>query len=226
MTRADTYVFLTSLLGGNQIDVDLFNTLLDIAQLNVEGLRPWVYTRAQDATQTISSGNLFTTAKTLASDFLSWYGESPLQLVDSNNNPTPLVEVPYAQRFQYKDGVGTFAVDYPNSNIYIMGTFSSAYTIYQNYNKITTLVSAAAGNSWVFPVRFHKILGLLVAVYWKLGVDYDIINNAQGNAQAEQAKSMIDIMTRWDSNLQKNMQVGIDPFSRGVGNQSPTSGRL
>jgi uncharacterized protein with GYD domain len=118
-------------------------------------------------------------------------------------------------------------VDYPNNNIYLLGIITQAYTIRQNYIKIPTLVSSADSASWVFPARFHKVLGLMVAVYWKLGVDYDLVSNAQANNQAAQYNALLDIMTRWDSNLQANMQRGIDPFnSNTIGSGSQSGGNV
>ena len=176
--------------------------------MQVEGVRPWVLLRTEDASQTVPIGTTYTTSFTLPTGFLSFWGDNPLILTDSSNQPTYLAEVPYADRFLYQTTLGLFAVDYTNSLIYLMGSMPTAFTLHTNYIKVSTLVSAASTNTWVFPVRFHKILGFYIAVMWKLGVDYDIINNAQGNEQAKAAALILDVMTRWDSNLVNSMQKG------------------
>lgn len=230
MTRAQIYTLLTDpngLLSGVQIDETIFENLLDIVQMQVEGVRPWVWIRDSDATQTASPGDTFTTQKTLAATFSTWYEESALRLVDVNNNELTLLEVPYADRFKYRNTSGRFAVDYPNSKFYLLGTITQSYTIYQNFIKVPTLVSSDASASWVFPVRFHKILALMVAVLWRKGIDYDVFNNVLGDNQASQAKMMLDIMTRWDSELQANMQRGKDPFdSNSIGSGSTNGGAI
>ena len=216
MNRDALYIFVTSLLNEIQIDTTLFNTMLDVAQMRIEGIRPWVLLRGQDSTQIASAGDTFTTAKTLASDFREWFDESPIKLVDSRNNPIGLYEVPFLERFQYRNSGGRFCVDYPNSTFYLLGVLTQSYTIYQNYIKLPTLVSSSATASWVFPVRFHKILGLMVAEMWKNGIDYDVFSNSQASQQAQQAQAILNEMTRWDSRLQQSMTRGLDPFNQGV----------
>ncbi|MDI6820932.1 MAG: hypothetical protein QMD65_02010 [Patescibacteria group bacterium] len=213
MTKADLYSLTMQLLNGVQMDHGLFGSFLDVAQMNIEDIRPWVWLRATNSAQTAGASNTFTTAKALASDFSRFYDDdSSIVLVDSNNNPIHLRQIPIAQKFAYKNDSGVFYVDYSNSYLYICGTLTKTYAIYQNYIKIAALVSADNSNSWIFPSRFHKVLALLVAVYYKLGVDYDIVSNAQADAQASQANAILNLMTRWDSNLQNSMTRGIDPF--------------
>lgn len=224
MNKTDLYTFVTSLLNEIQIDTTLFNSFLDNSQMEIEGRRPWVQLRAVDTSQTVSSGNTFLTAKTLPADFREWYDEAPILLVNSNNMVQALLEVPFSQRYPYRQQDGIFCVDYPNSNLYVMGNITQTYTLHQHYIKIPTLISAADGNSWVFPVRFHKILGLMIAEKWKNGIDYDVFSNAQASQQAGQALAILNEMTRWDDRLQKNMTRGINPFSGELGFQSQLNG--
>lgn len=224
MQKSALYTFVTSLLNEIQIDTTLFSTFLDVAQMRVEGIRPWVILRGQDNTQTASQGDTFLTSKNLATDFREWYDESPIQLVDSNNNPIGLVEVPFADRFQYRSSGGRFCVDYPNNKIYLLGNLTQSYTIYQNYIKVSTLVSTSDTTSWVFPERFHKILGLMIAEMWKNGIDYDVFTNSQATQQAGQAKAILDEMVRWDMRLQQNMTRGLDPFNQGTFNANNAGG--
>jgi len=223
MTKAELYEFVTGLTGGVEIETTLFDTFLDVAQMNIEGLRPWVYLRAEDLTQSASPSDTFTTPKTLPADFREWYDESPLQLVNAGNNQMYLTEVPFADRFNYKSGGGRFCVDYPNAKFYLLGTITEPATIHQNYIKLPTLVSTSDSSSWVFPTRFHKILGLMVAIMWRKGIDYDVFNQPLADNQEMQVRAIYDIMTRWDSDLQYSMQRGksfSSTNSIGAGSQS------
>lgn len=227
MTRAEIYTMLTStngLLSGILLDETIFENLLDIAQMQYEGMRPWVFLRSEDVTQTASPSDTFTSAKILASTFARWYEESSLQLLDASNNAFNLYEIPFSQRYIYQKQLGRFCVDYPNNNFYLMGTPTQSYTIKQSFIKVPTLVSSAATASWIFPARFHKILALMVAVMWRKGIDYDIFNAVQADAQAQQALGMYDVMSRWDSELQANMQRGKDPFNSSTIGGFPSGG--
>jgi len=226
MTRAQLYIFVTSLLGGIEIDETIFYNFLDIAQMQLEGVRPWVKIRGYSSGLTASVGTTFNTSFALATDFNQWYDEeASIQLIDSNNSPLFFVEVPYDRRFQYRNANGRFAVDYSTNLFYIFGTITQSYTILQSYIKVPDLVSADATNSWVFPVRFHPMLGLLVAAFWRHGVDYDVFNNPMADKQIGQALAMLDVMKTWDSNLQASMQRGKDPFdSNSIGPGSANGG--
>lgn len=212
MDRSQLYTFVTALLAGIQPDETTFETYLDIAQARIEGLRPWVKLRAVDSTQTLSPSDTFQTPKTMPADFDRWYAEMPVVLVDANGSPLYLAEIPFYQRFTYQKAGGHFYTDPATNLLYVCGTYSQAQTIHQHYLKTSTLVSAAAGNSWIFPARFHKLLALMVAVFWKKGIDYDIISNVQADSQAGQAAELLDVMTTWDAELQQNAQRGLDPF--------------
>ena len=222
MTYQEIYDFTTKLCSDQIIDTDSFNSFLDVAQMLVEDLRPWVLLHTEDATQSASPSDSFTTAKNLATDFKEWYSESPLQLVDANYGEIYLTEVPLADRFKYRQSGGRFCVDYKTGKFYILGTLTSAYTIHQNYINLPSLVSA--GNTWVFPERFHKILALTVASLWRHGIDYDIFNAVLADKQVQQAQAMIDLMTRWDSRLQQNMQRGKDFFDNNSIGQGSING--
>ena len=224
MTRDDLYTLTTSLTSGVAIDTSLFDTFLDVAQMQLEGLRPWVILRTSNVSQSASPADTYQTAKTLATDFKEWWDEAPMQLLDVNNNPSYLWEVPFADRYLYQKTGQKFCVDYPNNVFYLLGNITQNYTILQNYIKIPTLVSSSASATWVFPERFHKILALMVAIFWRKGVDYDIFNQTLAGNQEQQVAAILDIMTRWDSNLQYSMQRGKDPFNAFSIGQGNTNG--
>ncbi len=218
LTKQDIYNFVTSLLNGSTVEQSLFDSLLDQAQFFVEGRKQWVALRKTDNSQTISPADTFLTPKDLPSDFKEWYSGGsqfiPVILSDASyTRRVPYFEIPEGMKLMYKDMSQRFYCDYVNNKIYFCGPVSEAYTIFQQYIYQPTLISSGDSQTWVTPFqKFTRILGLLIAVYWKLGVDYDVISNAQANNQAAQAKEMLDIMDAWDLRLQQSMQAGLDPF--------------
>lgn len=223
------YTFVTSLLFGYEMDQTLFQTFLDSAQQQIEGMRPWMSLRAFDSSQTCSPATTFTTPFQLGSvplPFLKFFGYQPIVLTDANNNPFVLKEIPFAQRFQYKNNSGFFCVDYVNKVFYLMGTFTQSYTINQTYIYRSARIDISGDNTWAlaaFDSDNAKLLGFLVALKWK-GIDYDIINLQNATQLGQAGAAIIDIMTRWDSDLQVNSQAGVDPF--GNGNIDWQAGRL
>lgn len=216
MTREQLYTFVTSLLGGLEMDETLFETFLDVAQMYWENQRPWMYLRTVDSSNSVPVSNSFTTAYSLPSNFRRWYSRSAITLVDSNNNPVAaLREVPMQDKFFEKNNISKFYCDYANGNFYVLGAPSVATTAHLYYIKKGTLVSAASTNSWLFPSEYHKILGLSVAVYYKLGVDYDLVNNAQADANASLARQIFDMMSEWDGGIQAGSIEGRDYVGTG-----------
>jgi hypothetical protein len=218
MTKAELYTFVTQLLDGYLMDTGLFDTFLDTSQMKFENMRPWVILRAEDATQTASSSDIFTTSKALPTDFRKWYGRAPIVLADSNNNSILYYqEIPLSSKLGYKSAGGKFYADYASKLLYLCGQLTQSYTIHQFYIKKSTLISADDANSWIFPEEYHKILGLDIVNMWKLGVDYDLFGQQQGNNLALQGQAIYNEMSRWDSDLQNSMTNGVDPFSNGNG---------
>lgn len=219
MTRNDLYQFVSDLLDGYNMSASLFDSFLDIAQATVEGQQPWRFLLNEDATQTWNPGDTFQTVKKIPSSFLNFESETPMVAADVNNNIIPLKEIPFAERFRYKDLVGKFCVDYITGNLYICGNPVQSYTLHQYFIKESPLVSYSTSgnypNAWIFPERFHKILALYVAIYFKLGPDYDIISNSQGNQFAAMAGTLLDLMTKWDARMQVSQTRGFDPFDGG-----------
>lgn len=231
MNRTQLYAFVSSLLDNYQIDATLFDTFLDIAQMAVEGIRPWRVLLSEDVTQTWGAGDTFLTQKSIPALFMNYESESPIIATDSQNNPTYLFEVPFSEKNRYRNTMGKFYCDYANNHLYVCGAATQSYTLHQFFIKESPLLSAKTGASyddllWIFPSRFSKILGLYIAVYWKLGPDYDIISNTQANQFASMANTMNSIMETWDSKIQNSQARGIDPFDRDVNTGFPDGQRV
>lgn len=211
MTKLETYNFVTALLDGFEMDQNLFDSFLDVAQMYWEGQRPWMVLRTEDTSQTISAGNTYETEKSLPADFRKWYTRHPIVLTDAQGNIViRLKEIPIASKNSYKSNNSRFYCNYRTKKFYVCGAPGQSCTARLYYIKKGILVSADDGNEWEFDEEYHKILGFSVAVYYKLGVDYDIINNSQADSNATVAGQMFNVMTDWDAELQESEIDGLD----------------
>lgn len=213
MTKRELYDFTTELLDGVELNLTLFDVFLNVAQRYWEGRRLWAILRKEDASQTISASNTFETAKNLPSDFRSFYGLSPIVLVDNyGNKQAELKEIPLQQKFDYRGRLDRFYCDYRQNQFFICGSPAQSLTIRLFYIYKPALISGDDSNEWVFPADYHQILGLSVAVYYKKGVDYDIVNNVQADNNAALAGQIYHQMSEWDSVLDNSMLQGQDFF--------------
>ena len=225
-TKSSIYTLVTSILDDNEIDTTLFDSLLDISQALRENFRNWVYLREEDATQSLSASNTYTTEHTMPSDFRKWYSRTPIVLVDSQGCvQAKLTEIPIQEKETYKNS-RRFYCDYANSKLYICGNYGQALTIKQYYQKKSTLVSADNANEWIFPSEYHKILAFDVAVMYKLGIDYDVINNNQADNNASVANRLFQAMQEWDGELAEGALNGQEYNDSIGGDYTTTSGHL
>lgn len=213
MTKSALYTFVTGLLDGYPMDTTQFDAFLDVAQSNVENMRPWVTLRDVDSSVTISTNATYATENTLPTNFRKTYTRFALQLADSQGNILVRCrEVPFPDRMGNKGDVTKFWINYATKKFGVCGAPSQSLTAHLSYIKRGTKISTADSQEWDLDVNdeYTKVLGFLIAVYFKLGVDYDIINNAQGNANAGVAAAIIASMTEWDGDLQLGMLSGQD----------------
>lgn len=214
MNRLKLYEFVTSLLDDFEMEDTLFNSFLDVAQMNRENARPWVILRTIQSSQTITTANTYLTALTLPTDFKKFFTtRASIVLTDSQGNLIKtLREVPLSSRHSYKNDGGKFYVNYSTRQIFICGSQSQTATVNISYIKKTTKISAADANKWEFSSYddYEKILGFDIAVMHKLGVDYDQTNAQQGNNNAAQAQIILNMMIDWDNELALSAQQGVD----------------
>lgn len=211
MNKTQIQDFVRDLLDGYEMEETLFDTFLNIAQMYWEGRRPWMILRAEDTSQTISTSGTFLTEKDLPADFRKWYTRFPIVLADAQGNAQSFLrEVPLNTKLAHKSNNTKFYCKYGTKKFCVCGTFSQPYTAHIYYIRKGELVSADDGNEWEFDSEYHPILGLSIAVYWKLGVDYDIINNQQGDANASLAVQIFNTMADWDGDLQESAIQGQD----------------
>lgn len=218
MTKAELKTFVEDgLLNGDTINTTLFDVFLDHAQMYMENLRPWVILRTEDTSQSISSSTTFETQKALPTDFRKWYTRFPVILTDSNGRPQEyLAEVPLHDKTKYRDHNTKFYCNYGSNYLFICGSHQSL-TVRQYYIRKTTLVSGDDDNEWVFPSEYHHVLGLIIAVFYKHGVDYDIINSKQSDSHIDMTKQVYSAMSDWDSDLAESALNGADPMMSGQG---------
>lgn len=218
MNKEALYEFVTGLLDGYEMDDTQFVAFLDLAQSKRENARPWVVLRTMDSSQTANAGDTYTTAKNLPADFKKNYTRFPITLVDGQGNVIrKLREIPLNERDSYKSDNSKFYIDYATKKFYICGQQTQTAYINFYYIKKSTKVSTGS-DIWYFDNyddSYSKILGYDVAVMFKLGVDYDTINNEQGSNNARIAEIMFNAMVEWDNELALSAQQGVDYGSDG-----------
>lgn len=227
MNKTAIYEFVTSLLDGLEMEQTLFDNFLDIAQMYWENMRPWEFLRTEQGSQTVTPSGTFLTAKTLPADFRKWYARSPIVLTDSNHNVQMACrEVPLQMKFAYQNDPSKFYTNQGSNSFFICGTFAQTLTINAYYIRKCELISDADDNEWEFPTEYHKILGLSVAAYYKLGVDYDLVNNSQGNNNAALALGIYEQMSEWDTDMQNSAVQGPDYGAGRSWTANPNGGNM
>lgn len=227
MTREEIYNFVTGLLDGYEMDVDVFNSFLDTAQAIREGQRPWVALRTENTSQTVTAGNTFETQKTLPANFRKWYTRFPIVLTDSLGNAQRyLREIPINMKSAYKGDASRFYADYFNKKFYVCGDVSQTFTARLYYIRKTEKISEADENTWELDPNdeYTKILAYDVAVLWKKGVDYDVISNPQADMHGAAAGALFHVMEEWDAELAESGLQGMDYGSIGSGRYMSEAG--
>ena len=204
MKKSEIKTFVTELLDGNEVPTGLFDTMLDVAQMYWENRRPWVVLRSEDTTGSISASNTYETEHDLPTKFRKWYTRYPIVLTDSAGNAQQyLAEVPINMKGMHKSDNSRFYCDYKNKKLYICGNPGQSLTIRQYFIEKTTKISDDDNNEWDLDPNdeYTQILGLTIAVHYKRGTDYDIINNKQADGHAALALQIFNSMEEWDGEL-------------------------
>jgi|SRR3990167_880108 len=187
----------TGLLDGQTINDTFFYQLLNIAKTKIEAERNWMVLKKQDSSQTENSGDTFLTTKTLPSDFANM-----IKLFTAKSDGSGQIfytPIPFDQRYAYQNSSRVFWIDIANKTFGLCGTHNESRTIHLIYRSTSTDISSET--SWVFPSRFHGILGFMVAVMFKGGVDYDEINAIQAIQNDKDSKELWQALIDWDDDL-------------------------
>jgi len=227
---------ITPTLGGEEIDINYALVLVEAARADFEGRRLWQGLKGKDGSQTVNSGNTPTTAfqipnpatPSLATPGFMQYlpnreGKCVLRLVNTGNandvREIPMIE--YEEQYQHQNE-DVFYADYPNSQIYLLGTFTASYKIWQMFKADFGAITVSS--SWNgFNARFMPMLGLQACARYRLGADYDDLNARNADDNFNAAEAMYKAAMKWD--VERSLQAA---QSRNFGNSGRgyTSGRV
>lgn len=170
----------------------LANTVKDF----VEGDRPWRMLIKEDATQTFGTGDTYLTAKSLPSDF---FYEIKLMLgIESSNDYLEYHPAAFEDRRQF-NASQKYSIDLASDYFYILGSVGQEYTVYLYYIYETAALTLTTSPVW--PLKFQRLIPLLMSEIWKAGVDADINNIQQATALSVPGKLLYKAMVAWDAAL-------------------------
>ena len=184
----------------------LANTVISV----VEGDRPWRMLLKEDSTKTFGAGETYLTSKDLPSDFLY---DVKLKLgKESANDYIEYDPCEFEERRQF-NGSRRYAVDMANKKYYICGTVGTTYTIYLYYIYETDPITLTTSPVW--PVKFQRLIPLLMASIWKSGIDADIFNISQALEFSKEGQLLYKAMIAWDSVLKLKSMNSQTPIHSG-----------
>lgn len=197
MKGSEVKVFVVDGLGAGDIGDTEFYIMLNVAKTRLEEERNWKVLEVTDTSQSVSSGDTFLTAKTLPTDFAQDIGSF---LTNANNQPVNYHPIPFRERYQRKDEPNGYWIDVATNTFGLTGKASSGFTtINLVYRKTSAGITSTS--SWVFPSRFHPVLGFMVAVMFKGGVDWDSISAKQALQNREDSKMLYESLIDWNTQL-------------------------
>ena len=203
MTGAQLKTFAEELMDNNvDLSSEHFYILLNIAKAKLEEKRLWQYLKKSDSSQTAGSGNNYTSAKTLPSDF----SEDYKLMVGLDTEYFP---VPFEEQYVYRNVSNRYYIDIANNSYYILGN-SKGGTIYLFYKMFTSDISSSSSPS--FPSRFHPLLAYYVVAIHQLGTDTDDLFARMSPANRQAAMELEQAMKDWDNRLAlraQNNQIGV-----------------
>jgi hypothetical protein len=227
MTGQTLNTLITSVNGGEEIEVTLATSLVKIGKTILEGERDWRHLRKTDTSLTFSAGGTWQTSYSLAgiTDFLRFQNcNYPIEVFDGNNRVEKYRLVPWEDRLQYRDSNNTFVYDEANNVIYFNGTGSFSGTIYLKYIKDTPEIDLTLGTdlkvngSFPVPARFHDILAFYAVGISKGAIDYDEINKSMLPTNQATLTAIKNAMESWDDKKQLVEVAMTDPYRGGNGN--------
>lgn len=181
-----------------RIDDDLGLTLANLIKDVIEGERQWEILKKRDTSLTVTPSDTWETAKSLSGlgDFLS---DRSIVLGNADKSSfAKIYPIGFEQRELFKDS-NRYCIDYGNSQLYILGTRSETYTIYLYYIYQTDDLTLTTSPVW--PMKFHKLIPLLMAELHAAGVDYDEIEVKKALEHNKQASALFAMMVSWNTKL-------------------------
>ena len=192
MKGSELKEFVESILD-DVVDETLFYTLLNVAKDNIEDDGTmWMILRDIDSSQSVSPSDTYLTLKSLPTSFRAPLGDI---FIGGLNYKSIAIN----QREKYKTSSRKFYIDYASNKFSIIGVPNTTQKIYFPY--LMTSEDIDKDSEWGFPVRFHKILGFMVAGYITAGVDADDIYFRMSPEHKTAAKLILENLRRWNNNL-------------------------
>lgn len=216
MTGQQIYDFTKELLGGREFEGGdiVFLQMLNQEKDMFERMRPWVVLRTEDSSQTATTSDTYTTAKSLPSRFIGFWGNTmndrriSMELVNGDDI-VPYRQIPFGMQRQYKDTPGVFYADVKNGNFYLCGSVSKTYTIYLMFLQGSADFSALT-DSWTFNNGDNNMASILlasrIAMRSKGEIDYDDINERMVKYHGMSIRETLRALRVWDDRLQRNEQ--------------------
>lgn len=182
------------------LDEDFFIDLVNMSITELTYDRAWQVLISFDSSQSSGASDTYLSMKSLPTDF-----SYPLDKINVGVDRVHK-QVPFIDRYKYKNNSGFFYIDYANNQFAVIGSANTTQTIYFPYVKTTTAVTAVTEDLdtaaiYPFPSFAQKLLGLMIAGFYTGGVDYDDIYARMSPQQQKQAEMIRRRLVDWDTKL-------------------------
>lgn len=208
---------LSSILSGENIDPTYALSLINIERNVIERSRPWTWLKAMDSSQIIPAGSNGNQAFVIPTNFRRYIsprgGAGVIQLVGASGSVTHLTEVPFESQLEITNSFGSFWADYGAMNFFVPGNVPGPLTAYQFFIQNSGDITLATVWNKI-PADFHPILAFRAAVRYRLGTDYDDMNQRNADDNWKTAESIRLSMVEEDNILALGSVENIDYGNR------------
>ena len=209
MLGADMYQAMSTLVEGFSMDPVLFYQMLNAERGKIEFMRPWMFFRKLDVSQTAVAAQPSLIAPptvnklTLPTDFQFFSRDGELTLYNQNNVYQTYTEIPMDLMVSHLQNNNEFFVDYGNVTFTLLGVVDQPYTVFNYYQADYGDITATT--TWInMPSRFHLILPLAVAIRLRMGISYDDINSRNASDNQLAYDQILEAMKTLDDNRQRS----------------------
>ena len=196
MITTEIIEFAEKLMDGETIEETLGIQLADHIKNWVEAKRKWRMLIKENSDNSFGPSDNFLTAKDLPSDF----SIDKEVLIGDNDSVAKYTPIPFEQRRVYRNSGERYCIDMVNSKMYIHGSVAGSKTIYLYYIYQTDELEADTSPVW--PERFHKLIGFLMAEIYLAGVDAGEMSVQPALEHSKEGQIILDAMENWDDELQ------------------------
>lgn len=196
--------FLTEILDGEQLSETLAISLFNVAKNRYESIHQLRFLLTEDSSQTRSSGDSYTTAKTLPSNFASMgMGQEGEPTLYIGENLQPYRQAAFEDRRLYKDRGGFFIIDIGAGQFFLTDNASAGATgtIYLPYFQTSTDLTTLPDSFSRWPERFLPLIAFTSAAMFRGGTDFDDVNARMKDENRYAAQVLLDAMLSWNAKL-------------------------